>query len=245
MSVASWNAPAHGVFSFEEDRKKVSKVFREALWKKLQQLLRRRDLPSFRFLLNIHKDLGLHGLIPGISRQQETSDDPEEAVVERFLSENLFDSISQRDSEGWSPFCYAAMGGDAFLVKSLLKKRADANDRLAKKSHAFPSRLPVLSIAVSYKNAEVTEVLLAARANVHTRCGYGGTALHWAAVSDCSAAVQLFIEARADVRAEMPPGLNPLRMACGHGSLQAFQELLVHHPNSDLATKPLPMANMF
>ena len=49
MSVASWNAPAHGVFSFEEDRKKVSKVFREALWKKLQQLLRRRDLPSFRF----------------------------------------------------------------------------------------------------------------------------------------------------------------------------------------------------
>ena len=240
MSVASWNAPVHGAFSFEEDRRKVHGVYKEALWKKLQQLLRRRDLPSFRFLLNMPHHLERDDL-KEISRQPEA--DPEGAAVQRFLQENFFDSISQRDSAGWSPVCYAAMSGDVFLVKSLLKKRALVNDRLWKKSHGLPSRLPVLSIAVSYKSLEVTEVLLQARANVHARCGYGGTALHWAAVSDCGAAVRLFIEARADVRAEMPPGLNALRIACGHGGLQAFQELLLHDPHSDLLAKQL--AKMF
>ena len=213
-------------------------VLLQTIWKKLELLLEKKELHHFRFLLNIQQKhlegtqfSGIDGLIGGFSTLKEVSSDPGGFVVDRFLHDNLFKSINERDSEGWSPLCFAALKGDAFLVESLLTLRADANDSLTKGSHDLPKSFPVLSVAVGYKNHEVIEVLLAFRAQVNARCGYGATALHWAAVANSPKAVRLLIQARADSRAKMPPSASALRVACGHGSVEALRELLAHDPN--------------
>ena len=33
-------------------------------------------------------------------------------VLSRFLYQNGFTRVNERDSAGWSPLCYAALGGD-------------------------------------------------------------------------------------------------------------------------------------
>ena len=243
----AWNnlgvgkAPTRGEFSFEEDREKVGAVLLQMLWSKLHRLLESRSLPNFRFLLNIHQKYlegmnvqPIEGLIPGFSTELDPSIDEESFVVARFLHDNLFSSISQRDEAGWSPICYAAMKGDTFLVKALLEKRANPNDRLTKQTHDLPKKIPVLSLAVAYQNNDVVQVLLRARALVNATCGYGCPPLSWAAISDNSGAVRILKEAGADPKVKKLLATHPFKTACGHGSLASFQELLAQYPSHTL-----------
>ena len=243
----AWNhrgvgkAPTRGEFSFEEDREKVAAVLLQMLWSKLHRLLEKGSLPNFRFLLNIHQKYlegmnvqPIEGLVPGFSTELDPSSDEESFVVARFLHDNLFSSISQRDEAGWSPICYAAIKGDTFLVKALLEKRANANERLTKQTHDLSKKIPVLSLAVAYKNNDVVQVLLGARALVNATCGFGCTPLHWAAVSDNSGAVRILKEAGADPKVKKFLATHPLKVASSHDQREVFQELLAQYPNHSL-----------
>ena len=243
----AWNtngvgkAPTKGEFSFEEDREKVGAVLLQMLWNKLHRLLEKKSLPNFRFLLNIHQKhlegMNVHpieGLIPGFSTELDPSSDEEGFLIARFLHDNLFSSMSQRDGAGWSPICYAAIKGDTFLVKALLGKRANPNERLTKQTHDLSKKIPVLSLAVAYKNNDVVQVLLGARALVNATCGYGCTPLHWAAISDNSGAVRILKEAAADPKVKKLLATSPVKVACAHGCRETFQELLAHYPNHSL-----------
>ncbi|CAE7472666.1 unnamed protein product [Symbiodinium necroappetens] len=241
----AWNhfgkgkAPGVGDFTFQEDRSRVAVVLQQMLWSKLQQLLEN-DPHNFRFLWHVHhmhleglESWRMEGLVPGFSTHVDPSSDPEGFVVARFLHDSLFKALRQREN-GWSPLCYAATNGDAFLVGALLKQKADANDRLTKKKADLPRNLPVLAIAAAFKNNKVMQVLLAARAQVNARCGYGGTPLHYAAAFDNGAAVKILKDAKADIGIKLPPGLSALKVACAQNGPDAVKELLHHYPSFSL-----------
>ena len=50
-------------------------------------------------------------------------------VVSQFLRENHFKHFEERDSSGCSPMCYAAMRGDVKILKALLAKKGNPNDK--------------------------------------------------------------------------------------------------------------------
>ena len=142
----------------------------------------------------------VESLISGFSSEIDPASDPDAFLVARFLHDNCFRTLFQRDAAGWSPLCYAVVRGDAFLVRALLRNRANVNDMVAKsrKDLNIPKNMPVLCMASAYHSNEVLEVLLSHRSNVNARCGHGGTALAWAAASNNAAAVGVLCKASAD-----------------------------------------------
>jgi len=242
----AWNmhgvgkAPGNGEFSFEVDRERVGRVILRMVWTKLQYGLANGELHNYRFLLSLHRKHfegvpGLHpveGLVSGFQTEIDPSDDPGGFLVARFLHDNIFRKVTDRDSHGWSPLCFAVVQGNPSLVKALLDGKADANDSLlySKKEVNLPRNIPVLSLATAYHNNEVVKVLISAHANVDARCGYRGTALCWAAASDNAFAVRILCEANADPRIKVFPDTSPFRLACAIGSVKTMKEMLIHFP---------------
>eukprot|EP00438_Fugacium_kawagutii_P009749 Skav220217 [mRNA] locus=scaffold1600:140995:142710:- [translate_table: standard] len=232
------HAPGNGEFSFEEDRARVGQVILKMVWNKLQHLVACGDFHAYRFLLNLHH---LHfegvpgldpilGLIPSFETDIDPVDHPCQFLIARFLHDNLFKQVTDRDSAGWSPLCFAVVKGDAALVKALLDSRADPNDHLLRKKKDLPKGTPVLTLATIYHRNEVVNVLLAGRANVNARCVYRATALVAAASSDNSAGVRILCEAKADICMKVFPDTSPFRVACTMGSVKAMQEIMVTSP---------------
>lgn len=131
-------------------------------------------------------------------------------MVARFLHDRMLTKVTDRDTLGWSPLCFAVVQGDAALVKALLDRKADANDHLPfdKKEANLNRKMTVLALAAAYHNNEVVSILIAARANVDGGGGRPGTALCWAASSDNASAVRIFCEANADPRIKAFWGLK-------------------------------------
>eukprot|EP00438_Fugacium_kawagutii_P006767 Skav201392 [mRNA] locus=scaffold296:174361:176130:+ [translate_table: standard] len=244
----AWNvtevvqAPGNGDFSFEEDRARVGQVILRMVWNKLQNLIDTGDFHGYRFLLNLHH---LHfegvpgldpivGLVPGFETDIDPVDHPRQFLIARFLHDNLFKQVTDRDSAGWSPLCFAVVKGDADLVKALLDSRADPNDKLPRRKKDLSKGTSVLSLATAYHNNEVVKFLLARRANVNARCVNSATALIWAACTDNVAAVRILYEAKADVRMKVFPGNSPFRVACSMGSVKAMKEILMTFPRVSL-----------
>ena len=233
--VGAGEAPGQGCFSFGEDKAQVGRVVLEMLWRKLQQLLETKELLKYRFLLNIqHKYLQgleldpIEGLVPGFGTEIDPTERPESFLVARFLHENLFKHVLERDAAGWTPLCYAATRGDASLVSALLHSRADVLDRIKRKTHDLPQNCPVVSVAAAYGNNQVMQLLLKAKAFVSARCGYRGTPIHWAACSDNVTGIRLLLEARADLSLRCLPGSSALKSACAQNRVNAIRELLKH-----------------
>ena len=206
------------------------------LWDKLHFLLEEGDVHKYRFLLNLHHFylrgfVGLHpieSLVPAFDTEIDPTRDASGFFVARFLHDNLFKRVSNRDSAGWSPLCYAALAGKATLVRALLDAKANANDTLGKFTrHAdLCKRLPVLSLAAVYHNNDVMQVLLSAHANVHARCVLRATALTWCCTSDNAPGVRLLLEWKADPLLKSFPGVSSFKTACCFGSTEVVKELL-------------------
>ena len=82
-----------------------------------------------------------YNVVPNFSTEVDPFTDPAGFVVARFLHDNGFKNIEDRDEDGWSTMCYAVLRDDTFLVESLLKSRADANEVTTKeKKDGSPHR---------------------------------------------------------------------------------------------------------
>ena len=230
--------PCAGDFSLEDDRAVVGRVVTEMLQMKLQSFWRSGDFHRYRFLLNLqcHYLQGLVGpILISPSESFDTTGTRKDAdlTVTRFLHDNHFRRVLERDSAGWTPLCYAVLLGKDTLVRDLISNRADPNDVITKRTkHAFLTKnLPVLSLAASYSTKEVVEVLLLARANINARCATGATALHWGAgVNDNAGAVRLLLQMRANPFIRSPPGVAPFRTACVTGNVRCMREMLTIKP---------------
>ena len=173
------------------------------------------DFHNYRFLSNMQQlcfaGLGvgsIEGLVSGFLPEIDPSTDPEAFVVSRFLHENGFQRVQERDKAGWSPLCYAVLRNDPFLVKALVKSKANVDDRVAKakKDALLPRKLPILLLAVAYHCNAAMSALLSARANVNIRGALGENAMTSAACVNNHEAVRVLVEAKIDPTAKVFPG---------------------------------------
>ncbi len=173
------------------------------------------DFHNYRFLFNMQQlcleGLGvdsIDALVPGFWPEMDPSTDPETFVVARFLHENGFERVQERDKAGWSPLCYAVLRNDPFLVKALVKNKANVNDRVskAKKDALLPKKLPILLLAVAYHCNAAMSALLSARANVNIHGALGENAMTSAACVNNHEAVRVLVEAKIDPTAKVFPG---------------------------------------
>lgn len=238
------DAPGKGFFTEETDRPRIAHVILQLVWRKLQYYLEQHDLPKYRFLLNTQEacclaNLGkapLEGLVPDFRPTADPISDPQGCVVERFLHENGFCSITERDKAGWTPLCYATMSGSPFVVTSLLAQRANPNDKITKHKPdlLLPPKLGVLALAAHFRHGDVMQVLIEARADCMAVDGHYSVPLHWAASSDNVDGVKLLLDARASPEVANFPGLNLFKIACFCGSHKVVKHLLETYDSVDL-----------
>jgi len=146
-------APGEGDFTVLQDRKKIGELVKEFVQQKLWHALEVRDFCKYRFLLNQQVVLLRNSNTephPGFLTSDVGSnlESTSWQVVQKFLAENGFEKVVQRDRAGWSPLLYAALKGDETLVEALLVHRADPNDSIHKvqKSITFVKGTPAVSL---------------------------------------------------------------------------------------------------
>ena len=224
-----------GDFTVEEDRQALAPVMRSILLQKLHNCLRSKDLPGFRRHLNLQAVhlRGLHiqpvrGLLPMTHL---------DAVAE-FLHQNGMKKAAEVDRAGWQPLHYAALAGDATVLRGLLEQRASVNQRTRKDvpSLGYPAHVSALDMAVFYKHQEATRLLIRARA-----CFEGGNApsMQWAAQADNAEGIRLLCAARGNPMAKDFVGFSPVQSAAGLSATAALKEF-VHQ--SHLSPRDLSLA---
>ena len=151
-------APGEGDFTVLQDRKKIGELVKEFVQQKLWHALEVKDFCKYRFLLNQQVVLLRNSNTeahPGFLTSDVTgssnlgdSASLHQVVVTKFLAENGFKKVVERDRAGWSPLLYAALKGDETLVEALLVHRADPNDSIHKvqKSITFVKGTPAVSL---------------------------------------------------------------------------------------------------
>ena len=227
--LSTMSSPGDGTFTVPSDREVVGKILREMVRKKLHSHLIKGDLPSYRLLLNqqqswLHKCgiPSLPGLVTG-----DVGEGSDEA--ETFLIQHGFIRVSEYDKAGWTPLCYAALGGNPQMMEALLRKRADPNQALCK-SNATAFLLkgcPALSICSSFGNNEAMQSLLRARANPNQPDTQRNIPLHFAAtLCDNAEGARLLLEAGADPCITSVTGMTPSQVACVYGATKVVKELL-------------------
>eukprot|EP00913_Durusdinium_trenchii_P030416 g28491.t2 len=156
--------PGEGSFSMAADRSAVAEVLQSLIKRKLKLYLEEGQIHRYRFLWSQQR-VRLSGfslapvedIVPG---------GPTEALS-KFLYQNGFARLGERDAAGWSPLCYAALGGNPVLIREMLQERADPNDRITKPAHfaIMPKNTPVLHVVSFLHHQEALELLLEFRAN--------------------------------------------------------------------------------
>ncbi|CAK9113771.1 Serine/threonine-protein phosphatase 6 regulatory ankyrin repeat subunit B (PP6-ARS-B) (Serine/threonine-protein phosphatase 6 regulatory subunit ARS-B) (Ankyrin repeat domain-containing protein 44) [Durusdinium trenchii] len=221
---------AEGDFSVEEDRAKIAQVLVPLLRHRLRQLLRVRDLVSYRVVLN-QQSVYLRGTgvedfytpLPSFSA------DPLDlgSLVEEFLHQNGLTGISERDRGGWLPIHYAALSGSCPLIQGLLARRANPNQRTRQDQPLLgvPPLSSALSICLFFQHFDATRLLIFAKASL---AGVGHTI--WSPMLAAGVANN-----PEGIRALCAAGCSPhegnilvsaFYAACAHGSTDAVQELL-------------------
>ena len=212
-----------GDFEIEEDRQKLARVMRQILVQKLLHCLREGDLPGFRRHFNL-QTFYLRGLeiepVDGLLPSCEG-----DAVAE-FLHQNGLTRIGKADGAGWWPLHYAAIAGNAKVLRGLLEKHADVNRRTSKDEPmlGFPPWMSALDLAVFYKQEEAMRLLLTARA--HPEGGIGPAAMH-AAMADNAEGIRLLCAAGARPLSPNIFGFNALQLAAGSAATAALEELVM------------------
>ena len=215
-----------GDFAFVEDRQTLAPVMRQILVNKLHHCLRLGDLPGFRRHFNLQK-VHLQGLvIEPVVGLLPSCVAPGGDVVAEFLHQNGLRRVRQADSAGWRPLHYAALAGNVEVLRGLLEKRANVNQRTSKDEPllGFPPWVSALDLAVFYKHHEATQLLLAVRADLQKGVS---PAIFLAATSDNSEGIRLLCAAGANPLARNMIGPTVLQCAAGNGAAAAFEELLV------------------
>ncbi|CAE7735918.1 Ephx2 [Symbiodinium sp. CCMP2456] len=238
------DAPGEGKFTLDGDREVIGRIVTQMVWSKLFYYLEHRQLHNYRFLLNAQtaqyfRSLDVEpidGLVPGFHAETDPSVDCKGFMLERFLHQNCFRNIFERDAAGWPPICFAAMSNNVVVLDALLDRKVDINQATTKPATEvnLPAKLTALGIAGLLSNNEAVELLLCARAHVNYKDGFGGNALHIACAGDNPHAVRLLCHARANVNQQAGPGMSPLMISCACGSRRAMKEMLTLNPDLSL-----------
>ena len=229
------SSPGDGQFTEPQDLMVVSQMLQKLLVTKLKGFLKRRQLHKFRFFLNQQRTRFRNcplALVNGLLVDAGTSD-----IVGSFLLQNGFETVHDRDKEGWSPLCYAAMNGEPELIEGLLLKLADPNDSTHKQDQTgmmLPKGTPVVSLCATFTNNEALKVLLRARADPNKRDGMSrSTPLFYTAYGDNVEAIDILMEFGADPHLKHQAFADiALDVASALGSRRVVEKLLQITPPS-------------
>mmetsp|Transcript_44755 Transcript_44755/g.104273 ORF Transcript_44755/g.104273 Transcript_44755/m.104273 type:complete len:619 (-) Transcript_44755:323-2179(-) len=225
--------PGTGRFSVERDRDKIAPLLVRLVRRKLQEYVDEANFPKYRFLLSVSHlyldGLGvdhIEGLAPSCTQPAVDSCGCHD-ITAKFLHELGFERVSQRDSAGWSPLCYAAVRGNAGVVTALLGSRANVQETVkkAKADANLAAEVSVLSLASGYCSNDVLKLLLSCRANVNARDGFGATALHLVGFSNNAEGARILCEAKVDPNITCFPGLHPFTTAAAWNSVDVMREI--------------------
>ncbi|CAE7041098.1 HACE1 [Symbiodinium natans] len=140
-------------------------------------------------------------------------------------------------TNGWTPLCYAALGGDPLLVSSLLQEKADPSDAITEQEPLcqFAAQTSALHMCAFLKRNESLRLLLDSKADMNHVDGYGANALHWAAVANNAEGIQILYAAGVGAHVPNMLGYSPFAMACSGGGTEAIQELIVYASREEVA----------
>eukprot|EP00438_Fugacium_kawagutii_P022198 Skav225519 [mRNA] locus=scaffold2974:39364:40875:- [translate_table: standard] len=162
---ASYLPPGEGAFGCSEDKEKIGMILRQVMKRCLKLCLASEDFVRYRLYLNLHKIV-----FKGFRMQKIVSEfDLHSSPAETFLRQNFFRKVTDVDSVGYSPLCYAALEGSPELVESLIGAAADPNFQTTASNPLMNTGpgISVLGFAAWFGNSEAVSVLLAARADLH------------------------------------------------------------------------------
>ncbi|CAE7600309.1 ANK2 [Symbiodinium sp. CCMP2592] len=218
-----------GDFGVVADRQKLAPVMRKILVQKLTHCLRVGDMPGFRRHFNL-QTVHLRGLEiePVVGFLPSCEDHAGDAVAE-FLLQNGLKRVGEVDRAGWQPLHYAALAGNVEVLRGLLEKLADVNQRTLKDEPMLGFRrwMSALDLAVFFKHHKATRLLLAAKAfHSQLQGGIAPAILH-AAAGDNAEAVRLLCAAGARPLARNLLGLTSLQSAAGLAATEAMEEIVI------------------
>ena len=174
---------------------KLGRVLVLFLQRLILRCLEQEDFASYRFYLNLqsvylrgfqvadYSDL-FHPVPASLARDvQEEFPESSDSLVAKFFFQHGFRNVTEVDNAGWSPLCYAALRGDADLVRSLLEEKADPNSKTRKRQSTWGVRKDVsaLSLATFFSHNQAARVLLEAKASL---CSHIFPPLHGAAMAN-------------------------------------------------------------
>ena len=233
-----------GEFTVESDRAKAAGVVRRIFQNKLTYHLRRRNFHSYRVLFNLQRVHfrflpvePLDSVIPGF---KSDTMDPGAFFFENFMYQNGFEDVQDRDEAGWTPICYAALGGNPMLISSLLERKADPSDSITKSDQRLfmTTGASLLTMCVFLRNHEALRLLLEHKADVHALDGFGATAMHYACVNHNVEAVQILRNAGASISIKNKLSHSPCMLAggagTGSGSKDVIEVLLRDAPQAEI-----------
>ncbi|CAE7233243.1 AKT5 [Symbiodinium natans] len=215
---------------------------RNLIQKKLDALLKRQDFHSYRLLLNmrhIHLQMRM-GEARKRSAEPATAEEAE-ALLASFLQEipmgeNRFKRFSDREF-GWTPTCFAALRGDAPLLKALLRRQANVNECVKAKElelHGDPG-MSLLHLAAQFGNNEALQLLIQEKADLNIQDQLGLTPLHRAALGDNAEGVRCLFQAGCNPTCrEKVAHLSATGPAAAWGSLRGLQAVMKHTPSLEL-----------
>ncbi|CAE7476138.1 unnamed protein product [Symbiodinium microadriaticum] len=233
-----------GEFTVESDRAKAAAIVRRIFQNKLVYYLRRGNLHNYRVFLNLQRvhfrNLPVEpmdDIIPGF---KSDSMDPAIFFCESFMYQNGFQNVSDRDEAGWTPICYAALGGNAMLISSLLEKKADPRDSITRSDPKLfmTSGATLLTMCVFLRHHEALRLLLEREADANATDGFTSTPMHYACVNHNVEAIQILRDAGANVDVVNKLHHSPRMLAggagTGSGSEDVIDFLLSDAPQSEI-----------
>ena len=149
------------------------------------------------------------------------SDDLDGLIV---LKEHHADFSATNDA-GWSPLEYAVMMGDSVMCGYLLKNGANARHN--------PPNGGALAMALSRDKPKVARMLVEAGADPNFMPPGGYSAVHYAAMEDDTALLDLIVKHGGSVHLSTHDGLTPLHVAVQSGAGRAAVWLVKHGSRID------------
>lgn len=146
----------------------------------------------------------------------------------RFMCQNGFATVADRDEGGWSPLCLAALSGNPLLLRGLLDLKGDVDDQITKNEPRL--RLmegdSLLHISAQFGNNESLRLLIARKAQVNARNRFGMSALKRAAIRDNTEGIRILWRSRCDLNLTDKLGSTALAPSCAWGSANAVKALI-------------------
>lgn len=221
-----------GDFAVASDKLKLGPILQAALKGKMIKSMSQSDFATYRLVRNMQRlhlrnfpaELELD-LVPGFI---PSSSDDTLSSVEHFLYQNGFRNIFEVDTDGFMPLHYAALGGEAQLIKAMLELRADPRITTGKGQPllGIPPYISSLSLALLCGHNDAARLLIESKAKVQQK-GALAPALHMAAFSNNVEGIQILLEAGCDPKKEKSLlGLSAAHFACDGNSFAAFEQLV-------------------